>query len=208
MLMGHKLHKADMILVLCSYDLRVAERAAEVWAMGLAPLVTISGGGHLKGLTGDWDRSEAEEFADVMEREGVPREKMLLETESENTGENAKLSADLWKEQGLDPRKIIAIQKPFMERRTYATLKRWWPEREVVLTSPQTSFEEWLARGDVARKKTIDVIVGDLFRIKEYPVRGFQIPQEIPDDVWQAYEFLTAKGYGRPVRLGPSTRPA
>ena len=110
-LMHHRLRKADMIFVLCSYDLRVAERAAEVWHLDLAPLVTVSGGGHLKGLTGDWDRSEAEEFADVMERIGVPRAKMLLETMSENTGDNVKLSGELWQRKGIDPRVIIAVQK-------------------------------------------------------------------------------------------------
>jgi len=32
-------------------------------------------------------------------------------------------------------------------------------------------------------------------RIKEYPKKGFQIEQEIPDDVWVAYEFLVEAGY-------------
>ena len=207
MLMGHKLKQADMLLVLCSYDLRVAERAAEVWWTGLVPVVTVSGGGHLKGLTGDWDRSEAEEFADVMAKAGVPKEKMLLETESENIGDNAKLSAELWEREGLNPKVVIALQKPFMERRTYATLKKWWPDREVIVTSPHLDFEQWLAGGDLSRKKTIDIIAGDMARVKEYPARGFQIHQDIPDEVWKAYELLRDRGYGRAVRQGPDTRP-
>ena len=32
-------------------------------------------------------------------------------------------------------------------------------------------------------------------RIRLYPARGFQIEQEIPDEVWQAYERLVALGY-------------
>lgn len=38
-------------------------------------------------------------------------------------------------------------------------------------------------------------MVGDLQRIKEYPAKGFQIPQEIPDNVWSAYEKLGCVGY-------------
>ena len=38
-------------------------------------------------------------------------------------------------------------------------------------------------------------MVGDLQRIRIYPALGFQIPQEIPDDVWEAYERLVAAGY-------------
>jgi hypothetical protein len=30
-----------------------------------------------------------------------------------------------------------------------------------------------------------------------YPERGFQIEQEIPADVWQAYEELVKAGYDR-----------
>jgi hypothetical protein len=40
-------------------------------------------------------------------------------------------------------------------------------------------------------------MVGDLQRIKIYPEKGFQIAQEIPDDVWQAYEQLVAMGFDR-----------
>jgi hypothetical protein len=38
-------------------------------------------------------------------------------------------------------------------------------------------------------------MVGDLQRIKFYPALGFQIEQEIPDEVWQAYEKLVELGY-------------
>jgi hypothetical protein len=38
-------------------------------------------------------------------------------------------------------------------------------------------------------------MVGDLQRIKVYPEKGFQISQDIPDDVWKAYEELVRLGY-------------
>ena len=38
-------------------------------------------------------------------------------------------------------------------------------------------------------------MIGDLQRIRVYPERGYQIPQEIPDDVWAAFEALVAAGY-------------
>lgn len=38
-------------------------------------------------------------------------------------------------------------------------------------------------------------MVGDLQRIKIYPSLGYQIYQEIPDQVWAAYEELVARGY-------------
>jgi hypothetical protein len=38
---------------------------------------------------------------------------------------------------------------------------------------------------------------GDLQRIKLYPERGFQIAQDIPEDVWSAYEQLVHAGYDK-----------
>ena len=39
------------------------------------------------------------------------------------------------------------------------------------------------------------LMVGDLQRIRIYPAKGFQIPQEIPEDVWSAFEKLVAWGF-------------
>jgi uncharacterized membrane protein len=43
----------------------------------------------------------------------------------------------------------------------------------------------------------ISIMVGDLQRIKVYADKGFQIHQEIPDEIWSAYEELIAAGYNR-----------
>ena len=40
-------------------------------------------------------------------------------------------------------------------------------------------------------------MVGDLQRIRVYATKGYQIAQEIPDDVWQAFEELVQAGYVR-----------
>ena len=41
----------------------------------------------------------------------------------------------------------------------------------------------------------IDMLVGDLQRIIEYPALGFAVPQDVPPQVMAAYERLTARGY-------------
>jgi hypothetical protein len=45
-------------------------------------------------------------------------------------------------------------------------------------------------------------MVGDLERIKLYPEKGFQIYQEIPEDVWAAFEELVNAGYTRHLVKG------
>jgi hypothetical protein len=43
----------------------------------------------------------------------------------------------------------------------------------------------------------VAIMVGDLQRIRCYPAKGFQIRQDIPDDVWRAYEELVKAGYDK-----------
>ena len=40
-------------------------------------------------------------------------------------------------------------------------------------------------------------MVGDTQRINVYPHKGYQIEQEIPEDVWNAYQELAKRGYTR-----------
>ena len=47
-------------------------------------------------------------------------------------------------EKQLYPQRFILVQKPYMERRSYATFKQRWPEKAVVVTSPRVSFDEYL----------------------------------------------------------------
>ncbi len=192
MLMHHELKKADAILVFGSSDIRPAERGAELFFEGWAPLLVFSGGFGRK--TKDWDKSEAEKFADIAIHKGVPADKILKETASTNSEQNVLFTKKLLEEKGLNLHRFIVVHKPYMERRTYATFKNFWPEPEIIMSSSQLSFQEYVTSEEY-KEKTINIMVGDLQRIKEYPAKGFQIPQEIPDEVWDAYEKLVALGY-------------
>ena len=195
--LGHALAKSDAILVLCSHDTAVAERGAELFLGGWAPLLIFSGG--LGAITRQmWTEPEADRFAAVAEGMGVPRASILTENRSTNTGENITFTRQMLAERGLDPQSFIVVQKPYMERRSFATFRKLWPEKRLVVTSPRVTLDEYLDRYSNESLSTADVVsimVGDLQRVKLYGENGFQIPQEIPADVWEAFEALVAAGY-------------
>ena len=198
-LMKHQVAKADAILVLCSHDERVAERGAQLFLEGWAPLIIFSGGqGEITRRL--WSEPEAERFARIAMRLNVPRECILVETKSTHTGENVQFTRKLLAEKGLDPQRFIVVQKPYMERRAYATFRRYWPDTEVIVTSPQVSFDEYVAEytnSSLSIEDVIGIMLGDLQRIKFYPALGYQIAQEIPEEVWAAYETLVRAGYDK-----------
>lgn len=192
---NHIPEKSDCILVLGSHDLRVADRGAELYLEGWAPILIFSGG--LGNVTkGIWKDPEADQFARIALDKGVPAEAIFIENQSTNTGENILFTQKLLQEKGLDPQTFLLVQKPYMERRSYATFKKHWPEKKLIVTSPQISFEEYPTE-DIPLERVINIMVGDLQRIRIYPDKGFQIPQEIPDEVWAAYERLIGWGFTR-----------
>lgn len=195
----HELSPADAIMVLCSYDLAVAERGAQLFLEGWAPLLIFSGG--LGAITKHlWSVPEADQFAAIAVRMGVPPEKIIIENCSTNTGENVRFTRELLAGKGLDPGKFILVQKPYMERRAYATFMKVWPGKDLVVTSPRVSFDEYLARYSndaLTPDEVVAIMVGDLQRIRLYPAKGFQIEQEIPFGVWRAFEELVMAGYDK-----------
>jgi hypothetical protein len=66
----------------------------------------------------------------------------------------------------------------------------------VIVSSPPIPFPEY-PTAELPKDLVINIMVGDLQRIRIYPSRGFQIEQKIPDDVWQAFERLVELGYDR-----------
>ena len=193
MLMHQEIAPADAIFVLGSNDTRVAERAADLYHQGLAPVIIFSGN---KGKEPSLSGPEAEVFAQIAIERGVPETDIIREPEATNTGENILFTRRLLEERGLDFKKFILVQKPYMERRTYATFRKQWPEAACVVTSPQIPFEDYIDPAyHMTRERFLNTMVGDLLRIKEYPAKGYQIPQEIPEDVWDAGQKLLALGY-------------
>jgi uncharacterized SAM-binding protein YcdF (DUF218 family) len=193
----HELARAEAILVLCSHDTRVAERGAELFLEGWAPLLIFSGG--LGTITRQfWAEPEADQFAKIAVGSGVPEDRILIENKSTNTGENVLFTKQLLRDRALDVTRFIVVQKPYMERRSYATFRKVWPEADLIVTSPRVTLDEYLthySNAALSIDEVISIMVGDLQRIRLYPDKGFQIHQDIPDDVWDAYERLVSAGY-------------
>ena len=186
--------------MLGSRDERVGVYAAQLFLQGYGGWLIISGGNaHANDLlyTG-WSESEAAHFAKLAVDKGVPSSKIIIEDQAANTGENIMFTYNLLAKKHQQPTSFLLVQKPYMERRTFATFKKQWPRSnaEIIVTSPPIPYEEYF---DDQNKKehVLNIMVGDLQRICEYSKRGFQIEQLIPQQVWQAFEVLVARGYNQ-----------
>jgi len=194
-----RLEKADLIMAFGCADQAVAQRAARLYLDGYAPYLLFSGGLG-KGTEGRLHCSEAETYADIAAAMGVPREKMILETESTNTGENLRFSHALLQDRGLHPHRAIVVHQPNMGKRIRATLQKQWPDQsmEFLIAPADRSLESYLQRlasYGVDEFEMISNIVGDFQRMQVYAQMGYQTPVEMPAEAWAAFERMKAFGY-------------
>ena len=141
MRLNHTLAPSDLILTLGSNDLRVAAHAADCYLRGLAPLLMFSG--NVGALTrGVFAQPEAELFAAVAVQKGVPRDAILCETASTNTGDNLRFSRRLLEHLGHRTDAVLLVTKPQMLRRALATAAVVWTGVSAIASCPLHSFEE------------------------------------------------------------------
>jgi Uncharacterized conserved protein len=187
---------ADVIIALGTNDLRVAEFAAGLYHAGFGSTLVCTGAIAHQGdlLATPWDRPEAEMYAEVAEQRNVPRDRILLEPRATNTAENIRFSRELLERHNGRPRNVVLAVKPFMQRRTWATMAVEWPEMPATVVSPQMTLEEYFTE-DLAAEKIIHIMMGDLQRIWIYGRRGWSAPQRVPAEVLAAYAHLKEAGF-------------
>ena len=191
--------KADVIVGFGNFNTNIARRAAELYLQGLAPVVLFTGGlgRNTEGLLPE---PEAVRFARVAMECGVPEMAILMEPDSTNTAENILFTRRMLEEKGIAHDRILGVHQPFMERRITAAMGVYWPEQDFRVTSPQTSIADYLAdakRQGVTANAAVSVIVGDFQRMDLYAKKGYQIPQYIPPEAWDAFHRLVKMGYDK-----------
>jgi hypothetical protein len=193
--LGHPLQHCDAAIGLGSHDLGVPAYAADLYHAGWFPTLIFTGAVNPT-RPELFPRGEAIHFAEHARALGVPDNAILVEPHATNTGLNITLSRQALADAGIHPRRIMLIAMPYMQRRAYATCRKVWPEVDVVCASQQLMFDDYLkAIGN--DRLVVDMLVGDLQRVIEYPRQGYAVDQPVPEDVHDAYRQLLADGFTR-----------
>ena len=199
--LNHDMKKADAIIVFGNQDVLTEVRGIELYQDHFAPLLIFTGA--LGRVTeGVWEETESQKFSKMAVSAGIDRKAIRIEDKSTNTGENIIYTKRMLAEENLPITSLIAVHKPYMERRVYAALRCLWPEIDVVVSSPQLSFADYLKALTLqgfSERHTIEMMVGDFQRIDLYAKNGYQIPQPMPQCAEAAYHELLRLGYNKYV---------
>ena len=191
--------KADVIVGFGNFNTNIARRAADLYHQGYAPKLLFTGGLG-RNTTGLFPEPEAVLFARTAMEWGVPEEDILLESRSTNTKENIIFTRELLQAQGIPHDHILGVHQPFMERRIVAAMGVYWGSQSFSVTSPLHPIPEYLAYArsqGVSENAAVSVIVGDFQRIELYAQLGYQLPQYIPPEAWEAYRQLVSMGFDK-----------
>lgn len=123
------LQKSDLIFVFGGGGETRPKEAVKLYKEGWAPKILFTG--QKPSYVKEVEMTEAESFAEVAKKAGVPEKDILLEKEANNTVENATKSVTLLKQLGQLPKRIILIQIAYQMRRAHLTFKAvsdWNPE--------------------------------------------------------------------------------
>jgi uncharacterized SAM-binding protein YcdF (DUF218 family) len=187
------LQRCDAAIGLGSHDIGVARHAAELYHAGWFPLIVFSGA--VNPIRPErFPNGEAAHFRDEAIAAGVPASSVLVEPDATNTGLNITLSRKVLAAAEVRPRRVMLVCRPYDERRAWATCRKLWPAVDVVCASQPISFDDYLdVIGD--DRLVINILVGDVQRIIEYPKSGFTIAQDVPPSVVDAYDRLLRDGF-------------
>lgn len=188
---GEEPSAADAIVCLGSYDPRVAVRCAQMLLADVAPIAVVTGG-YGNWTRGRFDKPEAEVFAAVIESHGVARQRLIIEPRASNIGENIAFARLALHDREI--RRAVFVTKPQTQRRVWATARKVWPAIELAVTAPALDLMSQ-AVDDAGLARLIEEMVGDVQRLMEYPVAGFQVAVEVPPEVLHAYRRLRDAGF-------------
>ncbi|MEU5046174.1 YdcF family protein [Streptomyces griseorubiginosus] len=202
--MHHTPRPCSAAVGLGSHDLGVADVTSELYHQGMAPVIVFTGATSPT-TQARMPRGEAVHYRERALRLGVPETAVLLEPRATNTGENIEFSKAVLAEAGVMVSSVLLVSKPYEERRSYAMMRKLWPEVEVVCASTPMGLREYAdSIGDA--RMVIDMVVGALQRVLLFPGWGLAIKQDVPDAVVAAYERLRDQGFTSRLIPGAAQR--
>lgn len=213
--------QVDMLLLYGGSIPEGCKLAGEIYQKGLAKRMMVSGGqghttDHLRRLMQEHypdmqnvGRMEAEVIADYLGRAfGIPRDTLILETDSTNCGENVIFTRRMLREQGAMPGTLLVMQDSTMQRRMDATFQKEWagePTRvlhfasyrpELVVREGTLAFAPNEIWGLWTVERYVELLLGEIPRLTDDKNgygpkgKGFIAHMDIPGEVADAYAWL------------------
>ncbi len=171
---------ADAIFVFGSRNIGVADKAADLYHSGFAPIIYCMARGS-EGSVAEGG-IESEVFKRKLTENGVPEESIVVSSTATNTLEEVLHFKDYLSGKSINLSTVILITHPYHQRRAFATFYRWLHEIALINAPADITY-------DFTSKKVLR-IADEVERIKKYAAKGDIAPQNIPEKILNAVEII------------------
>ena len=185
-----ELEPSDIIFLFGSPSLRTPRKGAELFKKGLASYVVCTG--HFSATEDDaFKATLAEAYSDELIKNGVPKDRIIVQDKSKNTPEDIKLAVPILEENNIPHKNAILVASSFHQRRAYATFKKLQPKIKTI-NCPHIRVDESLINKDSPRYNILDNLIKEYEKIQLYGDKSDLIPQPPPKDVQKSFKYLTS----------------
>lgn len=198
MVLNEPYPKCDLIMGCGCANLTIPITCSDLFKQGFGKNILFAGG--LGKLTKElFLQPEAEVYKKIAIEQGISPEHIVLEKQSTNTGDNFRLSIPILEQNKIPYDSILIVHNRLSERRTLSAAKAIIPNKKIYITSGNITFDTFMKRLETRTDKEIhniiSVMIGDIQRMVVYPQFGWQVRQDVSDQVLESYFYLKQKGY-------------
>jgi len=120
----NKPQKSDLIITFGAKTNARAEKAIQLYKRGYSSRLVFSGGSPLYANA----EPEAERYKKIALNEGINPKDIITESESITLADNVKSSLNLLDRLGISYQKILVVNSPYAQRRSYSHLQKFTPK--------------------------------------------------------------------------------
>lgn len=155
----------EVILIPGGSHPQLIQRAIEIYKMGMAEYILVSGGENRK--IPDYP-SEAEFLKAIAIKEGVPPEAVLCGKRAKNTYENAVYSYEMMRDKKLDDQRVILVCKEYHSRRALFTYQKVFPAYTQFFVQPVTDKNGLNRNNWFTKEEYIKTVMGEVEKMGKY----------------------------------------
>jgi uncharacterized SAM-binding protein YcdF (DUF218 family) len=174
----------ELIIGFGHFDEKIPEQCATLYKIGVANRILFTGGTGAGSVGLEIPESRA--FLNYIREHhpDIPKEHVLVEDKSTNTGENLSFSLKKISEVGFCAHEIplsaALVATAYRQRRVFLTARKQMPVSQLVNLPPLTSYAEDLLMFSSRNQDLTLLLKEEIERILTYPIKGYIEKQSIP----------------------------
>jgi uncharacterized SAM-binding protein YcdF (DUF218 family) len=188
--------RADLIIGFGHFDMEIPRQCGRLYEAGYASRILLTGG--VGAGTADLGMPEGLAFRKLLRQEfpDIPDAHIVVESASTNTSENVTFSekalrtADAGFCFGNGIKSVLAVASPYRQKRVVLTMKKLYPDIEVISTPPTSTFVAQRALFAMKQQELVPLLVGEVERLEKYAQLGWIAEEPLPPEIKAAYAAL------------------